>query len=324
MKAKLSLVSKALFLASLGAVLVTPIFAQQNQQNSSFGIEVSAPLYQFSLKPGSVQQDIVKVRNVGSSTQTYFPLIRDFKAKDTSGAPEFIDPKVENTTYSLAKWISFTNEKITIEPGESAAFNFVISVPADAEPGGHYGAILFSTEPVQIQGSGAGLVSQVGSLILVRVSGNVKESAKIKEFKSDKGSYDRADVQFTTLVENTGNVHIQPKGTIEIKNLFGSTIATADVNSLSANVLPDSSRKFSSVWKDPGFKFGYYTASLTLTFGDPAQTISAQTTFWIVPWKTLLVALLILIAVLIVLYFAIKKYNSWIISRATKKSQPQD
>ncbi len=319
---KLSLVKKAALIASTAPLfLVSPILAQQSADNKSIGIEVSSPLYEYTIKPGSVQQDIIKIKNVGSQVQTYFPQALDFKSDNKSGTPVFLKEGEENGTYSLAKWILVSKDKITIEPGKSEALNFNISVPEDAEPGGHYAGILFSTEPVvPTEGTGIGLTSKVGSLVLVRVAGDAKEAAKITDFSADKDTYDKAEVKFSTTVENTGNVHVQPKGVIEVKNVFGGTVAGLDVNQLASNVLPGSSRIFDSSWKDPGFKLGYYTATVTLSYGDPAQTTTSKTNFWIIPWMTLLIALIVIAIVLAVLIFAIKRYNHWIVAKAQKQA----
>ncbi len=318
---KLSIISRSTLIATAtSALLVSGAFAQQNT-TSSFGIEVSSPIYEYSLKPGDTQQDIIKVKNVGTDKATYYPEILDFTSDNSTGAPKFLPDSEDNGKYSLKRWISITKESVTIDPDKSEAFNFIISVPADAEAGGHYAGILFSTDPAAIGGTGAALKSKVGSLVLVRIAGDIKESASIKSFKSDKDSYDNANkINFDVNIENTGNVHVQPKGVVTVKNIFGGKVASVDVNSLSANVLPGSTRVFNSTWTDPGFKLGFYTATVTLNYGNPSQAISAQTSFWIIPWMTLLLILIAIIITLVVLYFAIKKYNSWIVARATKKS----
>lgn len=320
---KLSNIVKISTVAALASTLVsTSAFAQQaSKTGSSVGIEVSSPLYEYTIQPGKVQQDIIKIKNVGSDQQTYYPEVLDFKSDNKSGTALFLKKDETSGTYSLAKWISVSTEAITLTPNQSTAINFNITVPADAEPGGHYAGILFSTQPPDPTGSNQiGLASKVGSLILVRVAGDAKESAVIKSFTSDRESYDTANVNFTTTITNSGGVHLQPKGVITVKNIFGGQVAAVNVNQLSANVLPGSDRIFESVWKDPGFKFGYYTATVVLSYGNPAQTISAQTSFWIIPWMTLLVILIVLILVIAVLYFGIKKYNAWIISKAQKQT----
>lgn len=316
----IKLTSGALIASSL---LATSSFAQQNTENSAVGIEVSSPIYEFTVSPGKVQPEIIKIKNVGSSTATYYPEVFDFKSDNKTSSPIILKEGEENGSYSLAKWISISKEPITLEPGVSAARNFVITVPSDAEPGGHYGTILFSTSKPSVEPSNISLANKVGSLILVRVAGDAKESAKITSFTTDKDTYEEAVVKFTTTVENTGNVHVQPKGVIEVKNIFGGTVAGLDINQLSGNVLPGSSRIFESVWKDPGFKFGYYTASVTLAYGNPSQTITSTTSFWIIPWMTLLIALIVIAVILAILIFAIKRYNRWIVARAQNQNNPK-
>lgn len=320
---KLSKIVKITTSAAITSTMFVGVaLAQQSSGNSGVGIEVSSPLYEYTIAAGKVQQDIIKIKNVGGSEQTYYPEVLDFKSDNKSGTPIFLKKGESSGTYSLSSWISVSKEPIILKPNESAALNFNITVPANAEPGGHYAGILFSTEPPDPTGTNQiGLASKVGSLILVRVGGAAKEAANITNFTTNKNNYENAqNIEFSTTVANTGNVHVQPKGVISVKNVVGGQVAAIDVNQLSANVLPGSSRIFDSSWKDPGFKLGYYTATVTLNYGNPAQTVTSQTSFWIIPWMTLLIALIILVVALVVLYFAIKKYNAWIISKATKKA----
>jgi len=319
---KLSKIAKLSLALSVAAPLVTsPIIAQEATEQSSVGIEVSSPLYEFTIKPGNNAQDIIKIRNVSSAATTFYPEVLDFVAKDESGTPSFLKPGEDSGTYSLAKWITFTKEAVTLAPNKSEAFNFVVNVPADAEPGGHYAGILFSTQAPKSSGTGINVATKVGSLVLVRVAGDAQELASLKEFSTDKQSYNQADVRFTTRIENSGNVHVQPKGTITIRNLFGGQVAVLDVNSLSANVLPGSIRKFETNWDSPGFKLGLYRATLSLNYGDPAKTLSSQVSFWILPWTQIVIGLVVLILLLVILYLAVKRYNSWIVSRAQRSEQ---
>ncbi len=324
---KLPQVTKLTAAAALAALALgsTAAFAQESSTtNTSVGLEVSSPLYEYTIDPGKVQQDIIKIKNVGSTDQTYYPEVLDFKSDNKSGDPVFLKQGETAGTYSLSKWVSVSTAGIKLSPNQSTAINFNITVPSDAEPGGHYAGILFSTQPPDPSGTNQiGLANKVGSLILVRVSGAAKESAKITEFKTDKTQYDATNVNFSTTVANTGNVHLQPKGVITVKNVFGAQVAAIDVNQLSSNVLPGSTRIFASSWKDSGFRFGYYTATVVLNYGNPSQSMTSQTSFWILPWKTLLIALVVLIVVVLLIYFGIKRYNSWIVSRAQKQTPQQ-
>ena len=196
-------------------------------------------------------------------------------------------------------------------------------MPADAEPGGKYAGILFGTSPPKVGGTSIAISNKVGSLILVRVAGDAKESANVKEFSTPKDFFENGPVAFTVRIENTGNVHLQPKGNIEIKNTFGRVVETITVNEGSSNVLPDSIRAFidsgegnNLTWSPSGLTIGKFTANLTMAYGDPAQNLTSSVSFWIVPWKVLIVLLLAIIISILLLVIIIKKYNRWIVSRA--------
>ena len=312
--------------------LAAALFAQETEDTSSstlagVGIQVSSPIYDFTIDPGENAQEIVKVRNVGETVQTFYPEVFDFKPKDETGTPDFIlDAQDGSYAYSLASWIKISTEGIKLEPNESAALNFNITVPANAEPGGHYAGILFGTSPPKVGGTQIAISNKVGSLLLVRVAGDAKETATVEEFSTPKDFFENGPVPFTVRVNNTGNVHVQPKGVIEIKNTFGKTVATFPVNEDSANVLPQSIRAFldgenNINWNPSGLTIGKFTATMTLAYGDPAKNLTDTVSFWIVPWKILLVLLLAIIITILLLVLIMKKYNKWIVSRAQSKPQ---
>src|SRR3990167_10979838 len=152
---KLSKIAKIASASSIAALIFTgAVVAQQSADTtSSVGLEVSSPIYEYTITPGKVQQDIVKIKNVGAGEQTFYPEVLDFKSDNKSGTPIFLNKGEDSGTYSLAKWISVSTEGIKLAPNQSTAINFNITVPADAEPGGHYAGILFSTQPPDPSGT---------------------------------------------------------------------------------------------------------------------------------------------------------------------------
>ena len=48
-----------------------------------------------------------------------------------------------------------------------------------------------------------------------------------------------------------------------------------------------------AVWDDPGFRFGRYTARLTMVYGTENKLITAETSFIIFPIKQMLPAIVI-------------------------------
>jgi len=306
------------------------IHAQEAVQvgTGKVGIQVSSPIYNFGIEPGKSAQEKIKIRNVSDTTQTFYPEVFDFKPAGETGTPQFLTGiEDESYTYSLASWINISREGITLKPNESAALNFTINVPKTAEAGGRYAGILFGTTPSKAEGAQVAISNKVGALVLVRVAGDAKELANLKEFSSPKNFYEYGPVDFVVRVENAGNVHVVPKGTIEIKDTFGKKVSSLAVNEGNGNVLPDSIRRFDKengvlTWKPQGFTLGRYSANLLLNYGSPAKQLSATLTFWIVPWKLLLVILLAIIVLILLLVFLIKKYNQWVVGKAEKKKEP--
>src|SRR3990170_5410776 len=288
---------KKILISLLAALILLPLLvinsqAQQNDTQSSvgnIGIQISAPVYNFGIDPGGTAQDIIKVKNVSDSTQTFYPEVFDFKPIGETGAPQFIlNKESENYTYSLASWIKVSKEAMTLKPNESTAINFTISVPKGAEPGGRYAGILFGTSPPQTSGTQIAISNKVGAFILVRVSGDEKELATLKEFSTAKNFYEYPPVDLVVRVENKGNVHVAPKGNIEIKDIFGRKVAVLPVNEKNGNVLPESIRRFDKdtnalTWKPGGFTIGRFSANLLLTYGDSGKQLSGSLSFWVVP-----------------------------------------
>ncbi|HEX7456125.1 MAG TPA: hypothetical protein VF303_01500 [Candidatus Nanoarchaeia archaeon] len=329
--------AKLIFFASfLGFLLVSAATANltaaqdtTNATTKNIGIQISAPIYNFGIDPGGSAQEIIKVKNVSNSTQTFYPEVFDFRPIGETGAPEFIlnSDQEDRYTYSLASWVQISKAGITLKSNESTALNFTINVPKDAEPGGRYAGILFGTSPPKPQGTQIAISNKVGSLILVRISGDAKELANLKEFSTPSNFYENPPVDFLVRVENKGNVHFKPKGTIEVKDTFGRKVATLDVNEKNGNVLPESIRRFDKssdglTWKPSGFTVGRYTANVLLTYGDSGKQINGSTTFWVLPWKILLVVGLGVIILILLLILLLKKYNRWVVSRAKKTEKP--
>jgi hypothetical protein len=303
-----------------GAVLVK---AQTTDTSSSaFGLAVSPPTISVTMKPGEARTEKIFIENVTKSQSTYYPEKLDFVApKDESGTPTFVSGSETANTYSLSKWLTISTTAITLAPKERQPVDVTISVPANAEPSGHFGAVLFGNKPPATKGTGAAIAGKIGTLILVRIAGAAKENGVVASFTTDKSSYEKPPVNFTSRIRNLGNVHFAPTGEIVIKDIFGRSIDSLKVNDVAGNVLPDSVRKFENKW-DKSVLPGYYKAELLLSYGSPQKSLTATLSFWILPWMQILIGLAILVVVILLLVLGIKRYNRYIVSKAENKQAP--
>lgn len=304
-----------LFMLGLGFGLLTPA-TRAADENAVAGLVVSPPLTEKEVNPGNTFDGKVKITNPNANTDLSVDIsIQDFKANGENGEQTFVDP-AENQSFSLGTWVSIESN-VVLKANEVKEIPYTVNIPANAEPGGHYGVIFFVPKTLSsnnINGSGVMTVPKIGSLLLFTVPGEISYSGTIKEFTINNTFFSNSSnkVLFTTRFENTGSNHVKPQGSIVIKNVLGKEVANINVNEKMGNVLPQSIRKFENEW-DKKYGFGLYKASATLAFGENG-TATSELSFWIVPWKETAGAV-----VLLILLIWILSHLKW----SGKKSSPE-
>ena len=298
-------------------------------------LTVSPIRYEISGDPGQVLEEKLNLRNETTSPTTYYPHYYNFEAQGETGVPTFVEPKD-----GLGTWIAGP-AGITLAPGDNQTIIFVISIPKDAHPGGYFGALLYGTNPPNQNGAQLAIGSETGPIILLRVNGEIKESASIVEFKikNNQKFFTALPVEMFYRFQNTGTDRTKPTGNLIIKNIFGLKAKTENANPVEGNVLPGQIRHFDLVWQKSdapsletyadrtffeqvgyewrNFAFGYFTANLELFYGaDNAASAHSEVKFFVFPWQLLLIIIIVLVIIFFVLKTLIKRYNRWIILQA--------
>ncbi len=275
-----------------------PALAQfLTQPDEAQSVSVSPLTFELTANPGVKLTNKIKVSNPSSRPVKIKMSVEDFKPAGETGSVIITDD--ENYTYSLSKWITVDPVEFTLPPSGSQLVTFVIDVPQTAEPGGHYGTVLAEALPVEVQG-GSAISQKVGVLILLSVSGEVTEQLIIKEFSAPE-FVESVPVRFLLRFENLGTVHVRPKGFISITNMLGEK--EVDLPFPQKNVLPGSIRKVEAEWK-PDFALGKYTATLVANYGINNLPLTAVVTFWVVPWKKILLIFSIIFVFLVFVFLA--------------------
>ena len=255
-------------------------------------------IIEVSANPGDSTEDVIRLTNNSDDAVIIETIPKNFTPQGEEGAVTLTE---EETSFSLADWITLIPDSAVISPRSTQDFTLQINVPDNAEPGGHFGAVVFKTVPPPATGASAAQVSQeIAPVILAKVAGDIVEGAELVEFKSSKSFWsNEKPITFETRVNNTGNVHFKPTGNIVIKNMFGSEVANIPIEG--QNIIPSYPRKLLTEWSDPGFAVGRYTADLTLVFGEDDQIITASTSFTVFPYQTLVPAIILIGLLLYVL-----------------------
>lgn len=300
------------------------VLAQTAQAPQSAGqaLEIAPPVLNLKANPGETIQAKISLRDIASTSLYVTNEINDFTANGEDGTPKVILDQTEKNPYSIIDWINPIPDA-TLKSKQIQNVPVTINVPADAAPGGYYGVVRFTASAPETDQNGVSLSASIGALIFIRVNGDAKEEMSIVEFYVGKdghrgGFFDSIPLQFTERIQNSGNVHEQPVGQILITDMFNKPAVNVNVNLEGKNVLPGSIRKFeqpldSSAVGDR-ILFGPYTATLTMKYGD-GKTVTEKLTFWIIPWKLILLIVGAIIILIIVGRIMIKRYNARLLSR---------
>jgi len=303
------------------AFVLTALFAAVPalaQQSDGLSITVTPTLFQLSIAPGETWSSSVKVVNNNSFDATYNVQALDFEAGGEDGTAKYI-PLLDEVasspqSYSLASWLQIPKVPIFIKAGRSQEVPFTLRIPNNAEPGGHYAALLVGTKPQgSLSGSGARISSFVSSLMFVRIKGETIESGRIREFSTKQDLYQEPKADFVLRFENTGNTHVRPSGDIEIYNMWGKERGKIKINEDGnfGNVLPKSIRKFQFTWEGQAsaFDIGPYSAVVTLAYGeDGRKNISAKTYFWVIPTGPVVTTLGSIAVIILLFAWFIRRY----------------
>lgn len=276
------------------------------------GLSLTPSIVEEAADPGEMISSVVELRNLSAETQTYYLFVRDIEGVADNGRPIYADAGLESTGQEFSSWIALTAAEVSLAPSESRAVPFLISVPEDAAPGGHFGGIFAALNPPDslTGGASAGVGYQVGNIINVRVSGDIVERANIRSLQTDQYVYGVKNVTFTANVENEGNVLIRPRGPLTISNMLGDTVAELTMNENRAGVYPNSRRDVTATWEEAGLGFGRYTAEVALVYGvagEAQYTMTANTIFWVLPWD-IIRPLIITLAVLALVSYGLVRY----------------
>jgi len=299
------------FKRSFFVVLIIAVFgffttALYAEQVSSVKIQPS--ILEEKADPGKDYTSILRITNTGDSDQNYQLVVEDIDSIDADGRPNF-SKNLEKTGFEMSSWVRLEKTSVTITPGETASIPYVISVPKDASPGGHFGAVFVTTDGKKPDSIGAAVGYRVGSLLSFQVSGDVVEKSEIREFTSDKTIYGDTNVVFKIRVKNTGNSLSRPHGMIEIIDMFGKSVTQVPLNENLSAVFPRSERTFNVTWKDDKMHLGKYTAVASMTYGSDVQrTIFSETDFWIAPSGVLTPVIGFLFFFALILYISVKLY----------------
>lgn len=299
---------------------------------------ISPVRFEIAGDPGETIAKEMVIINDDAIPVTLYSSYANFEAQGETGSASFVEP-----TEGIGTWIK-TDESVTLIPGEQKKINFLINIPLEAEPGGHFGVIFWGTTPENsLDGRQLAVGAKTGLLILLTVNGEIKEGGGLLSFSTvdEQFWYNTLPVSFTYRFRNDGSDRIKPAGKIKLRSFGFIPAGFIDANAVNGNILPNSTRKYSVDWQkysrskdfvEPSgtinkffsdtryqwknFALGLYQAKLDLTYGVSNNQASESVLFFVFPWQLLICLIVIFTAVSFVGKKLIRRYNRYIIEKA--------
>ncbi len=298
-------------------IFFATFFVNNVNAQDNAGITLVPAFVEEGANPGDVLTQTLKVTNESEEDKEYFIYKRNIKGVEAGGVPIFAEDEAEKTGYEITEWIEIPTEPIKVPARGSVDMPVTIRIPGSATPGSHFGGVFVSAEPPKLREIGAGVGYEVASIMSIRISGDIIDTARIRSFSTDKLLYNTKDVHFTAKIENQGNILIRPRGPVTITSMFGTSEGFT-VNDTLAGVFPGTMRDIDFAWTSDGVGFGRYEAILALVYdGEGGQkTIDASLVFWIFPAKIMFTILGALVTIIVVGYLLTKYYINQAIIRA--------
>lgn len=249
---------------------------------------------EITIDPGQTISKTISVLNNTNKKRQAIPVLEVFKSSDDSGYPNQMAPGDPNNPQDVTNWVKMSYTPLDLPPFSKTEFEYKITAPENAEPGGHYAALIFQDyDPTPVDA--IKIEVRVASLLLVKVSGDMIEEAQIADFAlNNQKVFDDQPLSFSLKIKNLGNIHFAPEGRIVIKNSKGEVlkkigkVINSDgqevvfdyipVNHTQGHVLPQSIRDFEGKWDKPVFN-EKMTAEVRVAYSDIKEVLSKTIEF---------------------------------------------
>lgn len=220
--------------ADAAAAVAAPQVAPRDQ-----AIVVSPVLFQREVDPGGRLVLPVTVRNQTRRTFSFTTAVQDLAPGRSPGEDKRF-AAAGSTARGAGAMLSPSPRSFRLPAGAERIVQVRVDVPAGAEPGGRYGALLVQALPRR-GGGGIALRADVSVLFLLKVAGgNVRPSLRVRAAPRDSW-WLRPDGRWDVELRNSGNVHATFAGQLRLDPLLG---ATRSVTLRPAIVLPGATRRF--------------------------------------------------------------------------------
>jgi hypothetical protein len=259
------------------------------------------------VRPGTTITDHVAVLNRSSQSVAFTIYATD--AIGTTAADTLLLMRSTQTPVDIGSWVAVDGHagklSVIIPADKGVIEPFRISVPRNARPGDHTGA-LFAAVSFNARARNGTVVSEehrIGVPMYLRVAGPLTAGLRVEAVSvGSRGTISPVGSSATTVtytVHNTGNVRLAGSALVSVSGLFGASLSTG--SKPLPTVLPGDAVRMTVA---PGslYPFGPITAHVRvgptappggIQLAAPLAYVTGSASLFAVPWALLVVVVLL-------------------------------
>ncbi|MEI6296994.1 MAG: hypothetical protein WCO84_05100 [bacterium] len=258
----------------------------------------------FVMSPAKVEVQINPGQKI---TREVFVLNRsgedaefDVKVEGVEAVGDGISVAREFSDKYLLDKFSIDKNKFILSHGEQATFLVTINIPADYRGRSFNEAVLVSSQRLSdiYNPNSTKIITQLGSIFFVKVSGKDVQSGEISDFKYTGGN-------FVIDFKNKGNVYLSPYGELLISDVLGNEVKKINIDPWF--VLASSTRVREFQWEIPTSLLPFYRAKLVLNPGYEDNVNNGNLNLFLISYYGL-AYLSIVIFLVVITFFVLIKY----------------
>ena len=208
----------------------------------------------------------------------------------------------------LYRWITITNDKFSMAPGEKKTVNYSVETPEDIPSGGQYATIV-ATASIPGASDVAGVSNKIGvavNIFATTTGGDTRVSARLIAHEVPR-FYLSGPIGATAKIENTGNTDVQVSMKLKINDIFfkDNEIYNNDIKEFS--VFPGTTRSQANQWSGAPM-LGLFRVKSTISF--LGENYDREETVIIFPLFLIIILLIIIALIIVAVVLRIKKRNA--------------
>jgi len=276
LRKKICLISKGIFSLLL---IFSPFITCAE---TKIHLSVAPEMFEWQAKRGQRFSDKIKIYNTSNLPVPIEVSVTNFGAQEETGTITFFEEPVpqegeDNISYNPRKWIKIKNPNFILDPQEIEKVKFEVTIPENAEPGGHYAVALFEPKLPShyFEKDVLRAIPKIGVLFLfsVEVEGltkteepltivefNIPEKFHLKRLENFTASLfglfsqvkaeeqksfsivETSHLQLSLSIKNNDIYHIRPEGKLLISAMNNKVVGETEIKE--TTILPGRIRKF--------------------------------------------------------------------------------